>query len=494
MVLLACALALAYGEKVHAELTEEALRAQVGDRQVLPATPEQVNALLARIDAHGRNAPDLAAAWAARYPSPGDFDRWALKELLCLNPDKEVYGFDRFDPETSQLALLAISARRPDDDFRNRDRLAHDADRKPREGVPDDPIILNMGKLGALSSQAHAHYGLDQLEFSEDPEVLQTDPPRFAVAAGWPGGPIVTLAAEMTQAHLDLATLAALDGADGLATAYAGQGFHYLEDTGNPIHTVQVGLYDFFKDAFFQRLGKSFATGGGFFGELPSLASIGIGILTNHHTISEQLAEKKLLAGDARLAGALTGDDQAFAAKLPSAADGDYAIAATRVLIHEGAPDGAPMYASTRAIVHKRYRKWGVSFDYDHDDPDAALRAGVTPAELEAFWALQETSFRRASTAVRRVWGLHQDRIAAALATPEATEAARTEVLDRLVRRQLAARAEAEERRARYLASPPLEASAPAKQPGVLAAEVGGAAVLGFALSRGIRRVVRRPA
>ncbi len=494
MFVLAASLALAYGEKVHAELTEEALRAAVGDQQVLPATAEQVDVLLARIDAHGRGSPDLAAAWAARYPTPADFDRWALKELLCLNPDNDVYGFDRFDPETSQLALLSVSARRPDDDYRNRDRLAHDAARKPRDGVPDDPIILNMGKLGSLSSQAHAHYGLDQLEFSEDPEVLQTDPPRFAVAAGWPGGPIVTLAAEMTQAHLDLATLAALDGATGLASAYAGQGFHYLEDTGNPIHTVQVGLYDFFKDAFFQRLGISVGTGGGFFGELPSLASIGIGILTNHHTISEQLAEKKLLAGDARLAGALTGDDADFAATLPTSAAGDFAVTATRALIHRGAPDGAPMYASTRAITHKRYRKWGVSFDDKNDDPEAALRSGVSDAEMEAFWALQETSFRRASTAIRRVWGLHQEAITAALATPEATDAARAEVLDRLVRRQLKARADAEERRAKYLATPPAEASAPAKQPGVLAAEVGGAAVLGFALSRGIRRVVRRPA
>ncbi len=513
MNLLAASLALAYGEKVHNELTEEALRPILGDATSLvgpvPPAPEGVDpatyappvldpetqaktgvaALVQRIDNYGRNTPDLAAAWTARYPSPGDFDTWALKELLLLNPDQDVYGIDKFDLDPSRLSTVSVSARRPDDDFRNRERLAHGPDRKPQAGVPDDPIILNMGKLGALSSQAHAHYGLDQLEFSEDPAVLQTDPPRFAVAAGWPGGPVVTLAAEMTQSHLDLSTLAALEGYGVLSNAYAGQAFHYLEDTGNPIHTVQVGLYDFFKDAFFQRLGKSILTGGGYLGELPSLASIGIGILTNHHTISEQLAEKKLLAGDARLAGAITADDAEFLAKLPSSAAGDYGLDATRALIKASAPDGAPMYASTRAIVDKRYRKWGVSFDDKNDDPDATLRKGVSSAEMDAFWGLQERSFKRAATAVRRVWTIHDGAIQGALATAEATEALRTSTLDRLVRRQLKLRAEADERRAKYLANPPVASSAPSTQPVVLAAEVGGATLVGFGLSRGFRRL-----
>ena len=187
-------------------------------------------------------------------------------------------------------------------DQRNRERLAYDADRKPlrdKKGqpVPADPALLNFGKLGFLSSQAHAHYGLPQLQFSDDPEVLKTDPRRFAVASSYPKGPVLTLAAEMAQEHLDLALLASLcatpEGAPAgraLTHLYTGQAFHYLEDVSNQVHTVQVGLYDFFVDAFKARLMMSLRTGGGYLGPLRSLSSIGIDILTNHHTLSEALA------------------------------------------------------------------------------------------------------------------------------------------------------------------------------------------------------------
>ena len=84
--------------------------------------------------------------------------------------------------------------------------------------VPADPALLNIGKLGFLSSQAHAHYGLPQLQFSDDPEMLKTDPRRFAVASGYPKGPILTLAAEMSQLHTDLAMLAVLTVPTTLAT------------------------------------------------------------------------------------------------------------------------------------------------------------------------------------------------------------------------------------------------------------------------------------
>lgn len=495
MLLLLLPLAFAYGEKVHAELTREALSAAVGDTPVTAAELGQVDALIARIDSHARVSAALSTEWTARYPTPESFDRWELKELLLLSPDADVYGFDRLDPETDLLALLSVSSRRPDDDFRNRDRLNHNPDRSPQEGVPDDPVILNMGKLGALSSQAHAHYGLDQLEFSEDPAVLQTDPPRFAVAAAWPEGPVLTFAPEMAQAHLDLSTLAALEGFDGLSAAYAGQAFHYVEDVGNPIHTVQVGLYDFFKDAFFERLGISAKTAGGYFGELPTLASIGIGILSNHHTISEQLAEKKLIARDPRLEGAIGGDDAPLAASMPASAEGDYGLVAARTLVHAGTADGAPMYASTRAIADPRYRKWGVEFDWKNEDPEDALRSGVGAPEMETFWALQETSFHRAATTVRAVWRIHRAGIEAALATPEETEAAESALLERFLGRQLTLRRDADARRARYLANPPVPGAPPPKQPAMLAGEIGAVGLLaGLAAFLGRRASKRRAA
>jgi len=408
--------AWAYGDGVHAALTEQALRPLVGEAQVPVASAEQVDALLLSIDTWARTSAH-AAAWAARYPQPPDFDRWAFKELLLLNPDREVYGVDRFDEETSMLAVLSVSARRPDDDYRNRERLAHNPDRSARPGVPDDPIILNMGTLGAISSQAHAHYGLDQLEFSSDPDVLQSDPPRFAVAVGWPAGPVLTLAPEMAQTHINVATLAFLAGHDGLGASWFGAALHYVEDVSNPIHTVQVGLYDFFQDAFFERWRVSARTGGGYFGELPTLATIGIGSISNHHTISEQYTERYLLNGDDELVAAINIDDAALLAALPNTADSDWALAATRALVHVSAPHGAPMYAATRAIVRPEYRSFGVKFDDQNDAPEAAVRPDLTPADREAFFVLQREAFSRGATTVRALWKLEADQLASARAS-----------------------------------------------------------------------------
>lgn len=481
--------ALAYGEKVHARLTQEALAPAIGTATVTPGSAEQLAALLLEIDTYARTSPSHSPTWAERYPLPErTFDAWELKQLLLLSPDATVYGIDQFDSDTDRVALVSVSARRPDDDYRNRDRFAHNPDRTVIAGRPDDPVILNMGKLGALSSQAHAHYGLDQLEFSEDPKVLQEDPPRFAVPAGWPEGPVLTFAAEMCQAHLDLAALAALNGYDGLATSLTGQAFHYLEDVGNPIHTVQVGLYDFFKDAFFQRLGISLMTGGGHLGELPTLGSIGIGILSNHHTISEQLTEKKMLGGEQRLLTAMATDDSGFLAQLPTDSAGEFGIAATRALIKASAPDGAPMYAATRAITDPRYRKWKVSFDDKNDDPEAALKKGATEAEMETFWALQVRSLGRAGTALRRVWALQESFVNDAKATPEATLAAKQLVLERMLTRTLKLRSEADERRTKYMTNPPAADAPPPKQTGVLIGEI----VAGLVLAGGITWVVRR--
>ena len=61
-------------------------------------------------------------------------------------------------------------------------------------------------------------------------------------------------------------------------------------------HTVQVGLFDFFQDAFFERLKMGLLSGGGYVAPMRSLSSIGIDILTSHHVLSEHLTQKRLLA------------------------------------------------------------------------------------------------------------------------------------------------------------------------------------------------------
>jgi hypothetical protein len=421
--------------------------------------------------------------------------------LRCLGA-ATINGIDQNDtPGATALDVAATAARQPDDDLRNWDRLAYDTARQPlkdKDGnpVPADPIIINMGRLGALSSQAHAHYGLAQVEFSEDSEVLKTDPKRFAVPANWPDGPIITLAAEMNQIHLDLALIAALSDlpdAQTLQWQYAGNSFHYLEDVGNQIHTVQVGLYDFFVDAFKSRLWLSFKTGGGYCGELRSLASIGIDILTNHHTISEMLTQERLMesvegkggpVGD-RLIAAMKTDDPEFAKALDAALSaqsgvsggapeaGEFGIAITRALIATSAEEGDDVYRATRAIALPQWRKEGVLYDYVKEDPDNAVEAPneKNAADYQVFWGLQEKAFRRVGTALRREVALQ--RAFAAAATPEEKAARRDAVIDRLVKRQMKMLTDSEQRREQYLKTHTAVSKPPERMPVMLAGQIG---------------------
>ncbi len=479
--------AAAFGERVHEALTEAALRSTVGAAQVAPARPEEAAALLAEIDGWARGSRH-AAAWTARYPESAAFDAWAFKELLSLNPEASVVGLDRFDTADTLLAALAQGSRRPDDDGRNRERRAHGPDRAALPGVPDDPILLNMGRLGSVSSQAHAHYALQRGEFSDDPEVLRTQPERFAVAAGWPEGPIITLAPEMAQAHADLATLAFLAGHDGLGACWFGAALHYAEDVGTPIHTVQVGLYDFFKDAWFTRLGLGARTGGGYFGELPTLASVGMNSITNHHLLGELITEQALLLGEEGLLDAARSDapDMAPVTAVP---DSPTAVRDSVVaLIGISAPHAADTYARTRALVDPRFREPGASYTEAKGDPASAIREDATPAEREAFFLEQRDALSRAGTSVRALWRREADQLAVARSDPEAAARLRASTMESLVGNALAARAEVEARRARYLANPPVPAPSGSRMPAMLAAELVLSAGLGWGLSRFFRR------
>jgi hypothetical protein len=496
-----------YAEEIHTFIASAALKKSGLDQKAAPIPPATAAAIRAAIDAFARSDAALQREWTRRYPTPAAFDAWAEKELLLLAPTAQVFGIDRpslKDGAGTLLDLLVQGTREPDDDYRNRERLGYDAERQPlrdRRGqpVPADPALLNMGKLGALSSQAHAHYGLAQVEFSEDPEVLKREPRRFAVASSYKKGPILTLAAEMAQEHLDLALLAALlaEGASPeLAWLHTGQGFHYLQDVGNQIHTVQVGLYDFFFDAFMERLKLAFLTGGGYLGELRSLASIGIDILTNHHVLSENYTQKRvkeaLQGGGApearRLSAAPAEDDPEFAARLDQALralgdrpeQGEFALAITRALIDVSSLEGADVYRATRALAVPRLRKAGVLYGEKEDpDPYMAPRGPENDTTYQQFFALQERAFRRCGTAMRRWVALQQQALLAAQDEKQREELRRA-VQSRLVRRQLAALSAAEARRADYLKNPPAEASGPERMPAVLLVEIAALGLLGL--------------
>ena len=491
-----------YAIPIHVELARRALGNSGLSAPAAPLELATAAALRAAIDAYGRSDAATKDAWTRRYPTPGAFDAFSEKRFLLLSPKSEVYGLDRSDPRLASgktlLEIAALSTGHPDEDWRNRERLAYDDKRQPLQdrygqAVPADPSLLNMGKLGALSSQAHAHYGLPKIEFSSDPAVLKAEPRRFAVAAGWPSGPIVTLAAEMAQLHLDMALLAALsDGptARELSYYYAGAGFHYMEDVGNQIHTMQVGLYDFFEDAFIERLKLGLLTGGGYLGKMRSLASIGIDIVTNHHVLSEELTGKHFKAalegggGDPakQLLTAPLSDDPEFGKRLdealaklgPSPERGEFALAITNALIDVSSYEGDKVYRATMAIADPALRTRHKTFNEEKDDPDAFLKPQSPQRDQDfvGFFALQERAFRRVGTALRR-WVALQEKAIAEAGTPEAKEALRKAVLGRLIKRQLGLLDEADARLQKYLADPPRNVTAPEHDPALLVVDLG---------------------
>jgi len=513
-----------YAIDVHAELSRLSLAKSGLSDKAAPIEPAAMVAVRAAMDDFARSTPGLREAWLKRYPTPADFDAFAQKQLLLLSPGASVIGIDRTDPTLPKdgplLETLARGSSHPDEDYRNRERYAYDEKRQPRktaagEFVAADPAMLNMGKLGTLSSQAHAHYGLAQVEQSDDPEVLKNDPRRFAKRVGYERAPVITLAAQMAQLHLDLALVAELNDAPTsreLGWEFLGQGFHYLQDVGNQAHTVQVGLYDFFLSAGIERLKLGLLTGGGYLGHMRSLGSIGLDILSSHHVLAEELTRKRMLAGKTgtpspvsqRLLAAPTQDDPDFSAKLdaalaplgPSPEKGEFALVITRELIEVSSQEGQALYRATRAIADPQLSTRHKVFNDETDDPDSMVIAETpaTAAAYQDFWALQERAFRRVGTAERRVVALTQKALAGAT-TPEARAELRKLVLTRLLTRQLKALDEVDARLADYLRDPPSTLSAPEHSPALLAIDlalvalvVGGAALL---ISR-LRRLGRR--
>lgn len=487
--------AFAYDEEVHTFLVRVSLTDPALQAQLPPIPADAPEKLRQAIDRFARTS-ESSVQWNTRYPEPENFDAWAMKELLLMAPEANVFGIDRLPERSGSIRdLIELGARQPDDDYRNRDRYAYDRERKKLldadgKPIPADPALLNMGKLGALSSQAHAHYGLPQLEFSADSDVLKSEPRRFAVATGYPKGPILTLAAEMAQLHLDLALLAILseEPNPALAWLYIGHAFHYLQDVTNQIHTVQVGIFDFFVDATIAQLSMSLRTGGGYLGELRTMPSIGIDILTNHHVISETLIKKRVvdtLAGKESWEGkqlieAPKTDDEAlkkaFATALAPYTDkqdrAPFGELLVRSTIDASSQEAAGVYASTRMIALSKYRKEGVLFDDKVEDPDSAIlpENERDPEAYGRLFELQVKGFRRAGTAMR-VW-LEMFSRTAAIQDPALRATLWNEVADRMIRRQISQTLAVEARREDYRQNPPPAATGPVRAPVILAGEI----------------------
>ena len=369
--------ALAYNEAIHALITRNAL--PPSDDLVQPPTQADLDAFRA-----------LFCSKAGLPP----MDAWQFKEFLMLDPAARVHGFDLTPDDAKPLArteLLARASRWPDDDERNRHRYLRDpkthgivraADGSP---MPYDPATLDFGSLSGTSSQGHAHYGLVDGPLSDDPEVLKKDPARFAVPpTAHAYGP------EFVRLYTQLALLARSSGlpsAQWLTLTFEGAAFHHLEDLANQIHTVQVGIYEFFESALVQSKLRDVKTLGGLFGERKSLKQIGLRLISNHHLMSEDLFAKHVGAID------WTANDPAIAGDLAKA------------LIGESSREGPRVYRLAWSFSTKTLRDGVNGHEYDGDkgdDPDDYVDRSKT-AELAGFYALEKRGLVRAATALR-VW------------------------------------------------------------------------------------------
>ena len=485
---LVCALAafatLAYDEAVHAVLTGHAFAARAAwlATPVAPATPQDLDAFRRLFWRTASTLPPVSGAadgdalrteFVARFPSEDSFDAWEFKEFFMLDPAATVHGFDTTPSpalEGGRLArgaLLEDASRWPDDDQRNRHRYLHDAQRavvrdSRGEPLPDDPATLEMGGLTGPTSQGHAHYGLLPGPLSDDPEVLKKDPRHFAIPPD-----VHTFGAEFAQLYTDLALLARgsnLPGAEWLTWTFAGAAFHHIEDLANQIHTVQVGIYDFFQAAWVQSKVRDLVTLGGLFGERWPLKKLGLRLVANHHLLSEGLFAKRVEEAErgeetapevqAAIAG-IASDDESFARQARAAvakSDGAFGSAIAGAMIETSSREGPEVYRLIWKLSLPPLRDGhGHEFDDKKDDPDQWVIAD-SPARrdlLSRFYELEGRGLRRAGTALRLWEQLFE---AAAASDPQSV---RVESVRRTLAFLLPYHRAQEQRRAAFVPPPP---------------------------------------
>jgi hypothetical protein len=472
----AAALVAALAAPRTARAYEERLHQLIGERclpRTLPAdlghaTAADLEELRSATWRAGASHPDAAVRerFLSYYPSERGFDAWAWKEFLGLTPEARVVGADVLpDGPADARELLAFSSRLPDDDRRNVERFAHDGERRVRRDasgnpVPLDPAQLHMGALRGLSSQAWAHYGLPRVAFSDSPDVLKTEPWRWAYPPT-----AMAFAPDMAQAHTDVALAAATAGTPGglaVAHAWLGAAHHYLEDVANQIHTLQA-VYPFFVDAKIESWKENVLSLWGWLRPRPGFEEIGLGIIKNHHLFLEDLWSARVFdAAEGRaaapgvtagLAALATGDagEEAALDGLHLDPAGPFARRITEQLVEASSREGGEVYLAARDIASPRLSKAG--YVYRAGTADAEVRPSPDAARLARFYELEARGFARAASAVRRHVRLFEEEVARAGRSEADRIAVRGAVLRRLVADRMAARDGAEARLAAWLAA-----------------------------------------
>jgi hypothetical protein len=448
--------ALAYNEAVHARITASVFPFGQGV-QLAPPAQADLDGFRALFWRTASADPEFAR----RYPAQDSFGAWEFKEFLMLDPAARVHGFDLTPDDARSMyrgQLLQAASRWPDDDERNRHRYLRDP--KTHEIVPAsdgtpapyDPATLDFGSLTGTTSQGHAHYGLIDGPLSDDPEVLKKDPARFAVPPT-----AHAYGAEFTQLYTDLSLLAAGSGLPGgpwLSAVFAGAAFHHLQDVANQIHTVQVGIYEFFQSAFIQSKLQDLKTLGGLFGERKSLKQVGLRLIANHHLFSEDLFANHLQA---------VGRDPSF-----TASGEPFGLMLAKALIAQSSQEGPLVYRLAWHFSAPTLRDGVNGHEYDGAKGDKPEDYVVESAAVANFYALENRGTARAATALE-LWQRGFDR---ARGTPPAALVSRSLAL------LLPYHREAAQRRAAYQPAGPERLKIAWGYPVAAAALLLGAAAL----------------
>jgi hypothetical protein len=461
---------LAYNETVHARITRSVFPPE-GDLLTPPAQAD-----LDAFRALFWRTASADAEFARRYPSESGFGAWEFKELCMLDPAARVHGFDLTPDEARPLTrgeLLERASRWPDDDERNRHRYLRDPRTheivKAKDGspMPYDPATLDFGSLTGTTSQAHAHYGLVDGPLSDDPEVLKKDPAHFAVPPT-----AHAYGAELAQLYTDLALLAGgsgLPSAQWISAIFAGAALHHLQDVANQIHTVQVGIYEFFESAFIQSKLRDVKTLGGLFGERRSLKQVGLRLIANHHLFSEDLFAKHMNG---------VGRDPSFdgtAEEKIAAVQGRFGLGLAKALIVKSSTEAPEVYRLAWTFSKPALRDGVGGHEYDGDkgdSPDDYVDSSRTQA-LQQFHDIEARGVSRAAEALQ-IWqkkfDIEHERADPALLRRRAVE--------RSLALLLPYHAQAAGRRSKYEPASPERAGIAWGYPAAAAALIAGALVL----------------
>ena len=239
-----------YAIEVHKDFYDHAFRDSGASRQVTPPAPADLDAFRAFVYERAKGNLELSSRW----PTLASFDAAAFKDLLQLNPGKQVVGLDLVpaDRPTDARTIVREASVDPDNDHRNQDRFWLQGDQVQLDpygrAIPYDPRTTWLGGLTGTPSQFDAH-GATLRTGKKSGSVVQA----FKAPEHFARPPVVLGSApEFSEAYTMLALTAQLwggPGAEWLALSFGGNNLHGLQDLGNQIHTTVVGTGKFFVDA-----------------------------------------------------------------------------------------------------------------------------------------------------------------------------------------------------------------------------------------------------